>query len=302
MWPGAGRVKPGAVPRADAHDVDMHHFTHSARSGMRVLETAVYRGPHPYGSRPMVRLRIDLGELEHWPSDRLPGFAERLSELLPGLATHGCSLARPGGFLERLAEGTWLGHVVEHTAIELQRMVGARVTRGKTRSVRGAPGVYDALFAYEDAEVGLAAGAVALRLVSSLLPDPLSTFDPGRLRMPEAAPEDGPIPGLAALRTLAASRRLGPTTASLVDAARRRGIPVQLAGDGSLVRLGYGVNQRWLRASMTDATSHLAVQLAGDKQRTRRALAAAGLPVPAGEVVADVEEAVAAAERIGGAG
>jgi cyanophycin synthetase len=301
MWPGAGRVKPGAVPRADAHDVDMHHFTHSARSGMRVLETAVYRGPHPYGSRPMVRLRIDLGELEQWPSDRLPGFAERLSELLPGLATHGCSLARPGGFLERLADGTWLGHVVEHAAIELQRMVGARVTRGKTRSVRGEPGVYDVLFAYEDAEVGLAAGAVALRLVSSLLPEPLSAFDAGRLRMPEAAPDDGPIPGLTALRTLAAGRRLGPTTASLVDAARRRGIPVHLAGDGSLVRLGYGVNQRWLRASMTDATSHLAVQLAGDKQRTRRALAAAGLPVPAGEVVADVEEAVAAAERIGGA-
>jgi cyanophycin synthetase len=235
MWRGGGRVKPGAEPRADAHDVDMQHLTHSARSGMRVLETAVYRGPHPYGSRPMVRLRIDLGELEQWPSDRLPGFAERLSELLPGLATHGCSLARPGGFLERLADGTWLGHVVEHAAIELQRMVGARVTRGKTRSVRGEPGVYDVLFAYEDAEVGLAAGAVALRLVSSLLPEPLSAFDAGRLRMPEAAPDDGPIPGLTALRTLAAGRRLGPTTASLVDAARRRGIPVHLAGDGSLV-------------------------------------------------------------------
>ena len=100
----------------------MHHVTHSARSGMRVLETAVYRGPHPYGSRPMVRLRIDLGELEQWPSDRLPGFAERLSELLPGLATHGCSLARPGGFLERLAAGTWLGYQVT-VIMDTQRMV-----------------------------------------------------------------------------------------------------------------------------------------------------------------------------------
>jgi cyanophycin synthetase len=301
IWATGIAVKPGDERRAGAHDDLMQHSTNSARSGMRVLETAVYRGPHPYGSRPMVRLRIDLGELDAWPSDRIPGFVERLSDLLPGLATHGCSLGRPGGFLERLQHGTWLGHVVEHVAIELQRTVGSHVTRGKTRSVRGTPGVYDALFAYEDAEVGLAAGAVALRLVSSLLPEPFSTFDAGRLRMPDAAPEDGPIPGLTALRALAARRRLGPTTASLVEAARRRGIPVHLAGDGSLVRLGYGVNQRWLRASMTDATSHLAVQLAGDKQRTRQALAAAGLPVPAGEVVASVEEAIAAAERVGGA-
>src|SRR5690606_41537816 len=163
---------------------------------------AGWRGPPASACRPMVRRRSDLAEREQWPSDRLPGCAGRLSELLPGLATRGCSLARPGGFLERLADGTWLGHVVEHTAIELQRMVGARVTRGMTRSVRGEPGVYDALFAYEDAEVGLAAGAVALRLVSSLLPEPLSAFDVGRLRMPKAAPDDGPIPGLTALRTL----------------------------------------------------------------------------------------------------
>lgn len=302
MSSSAPAVKPGAESDAAAHDDDMQQSSSSlsAPGGMRVLETAVYRGPHLYGSRPMVRLRIALGELEQWPSDRIPGFAEQLSQTLPGLATHGCSRGRPGGFLERLHEGTWMGHVVEHVAIELQRMVGAAITRGKTRGVSGEPGVYDALISYEDAEVGLAAGAVALRLVSSLLPGPLSDVDAGPLRMPESAPDDGPIPGITALRALAARRRLGPTTASLVEAARRRGIPVHIPGDGSLVRLGYGVNQRRLRASMTDATSHLAVQLAGDKHRTRRALAAAGLPVPSGQVVSTADEAVAAAHRIGG--
>jgi len=218
---------------------------------MRVVETAVYRGPNLRGSQPMVRLRIDLGALEEWPSDRIPGFVERLTELLPGLASHGCSLGRPGGFLERLRDGTWLGHVVEHAAIELQCIVGSRVTRGKTRGVPRSPGVYDALYAYEDAEVALAAGAVAVRLVSSLLPEPLCLFDCGRLRMPEQTADDGPIPGMAALRALAARRRLGPTTASLVEAARRRGIPVHVPGDGSLVRLGYGANQRRIRASIT---------------------------------------------------
>ncbi len=278
----------------------MQQSSPSARAGMRVRETAVYRGPHLYGSRPMVRVRIDLGDLEKWPSHRIPGFVDALVELLPGLSRHGCSLGRPGGFLERLQDGTWLGHVVEHVAIELQCMVGSPVTRGKTRSVRGEPGVYDVLVAYEDPEVALAAAAVALRLVSSLLPEPLAAFHEGRLRMPQEGPGDGPIPGLAAVSALAARRRLGPTTSSLVEAARRRGIPVHIPGDGSLVRLGYGANQRRLRASITDATSHLAVELAGDKQRTRQALRHAGLPVPSGEVVTTAAEAVRVAERIGG--
>src|SRR3954466_8010113 len=107
---------------------------------VRVLERAVYRGPHYFSATPMIRMRLDLGSLEHWPSDRLPGFADALLDLLPGLAEHHCSRGHRGGFVERLREGTWLGHVCEHVALELQSRAGAPVTRGKTRSVRGQPG------------------------------------------------------------------------------------------------------------------------------------------------------------------
>src|SRR5215210_5642975 len=104
---------------------------------LRVLEKGVYRGPHLYSHVPMIRLQVDLGTLEDWPSDRIPGFTDRLIALLPGLQRHGCCYGQPGGFVRRLRDGTWLGHVVEHVALELQSMVGSRVTRGKTRSVKG---------------------------------------------------------------------------------------------------------------------------------------------------------------------
>jgi cyanophycin synthetase len=102
----------------------------------------------------MVRIMVDLGRLEDWPSNRIPGFNERLMEMLPGLERHGCSLKRRGGFRTRLENGTWLGHVAEHVALELQSLVGPRVTRGKTRSVKGQAGVYNVMFAYREEEVG----------------------------------------------------------------------------------------------------------------------------------------------------
>ena len=140
---------------------------------MRVLERAVYRGPHLYSDRPMIRIQLDLGGLEQWPTDRLPGFSEALLTRLPGLHQHGCCFGRPGGFVERLEGGTWIGHVVEHAALELQSRAGARVTRGKTRSVRGRPGVYNVMYAYEDEEAGLLAGRLALDIVRDLLPPDL---------------------------------------------------------------------------------------------------------------------------------
>src|SRR3712207_9477455 len=103
---------------------------------MQVLESGVYRGPHYYSHTPFVRIMLDLGRMEDWPSNRIPGFTDRLLEMLPGLDRHGCSLRRRGGFVERLREGTWLGHVAEHVALELQTLAGTRVTRGKTRSVK----------------------------------------------------------------------------------------------------------------------------------------------------------------------
>src|SRR3954464_9926793 len=140
---------------------------------VRVLERAVYRGPHYFSATPMIRMRLDLGALEDWPSDRLPGFADALLASLPGLAEHHCSRGHRGGFVERLREGTWLGHVTEHVALELQSRAGAPVTRGKTRSVRGQPGTYDVMYAYQEEEPGLIAGRAALQILQRLLPEAL---------------------------------------------------------------------------------------------------------------------------------
>ncbi|MCU1416724.1 MAG: cyanophycin synthetase [Schumannella sp.] len=268
---------------------------------MRILETAVYRGPHLYSRTPMVRIQLDLGTLAERDSAHIPDFAARLTHLLPGLHRHHCSTGRPGGFVERLHDGTLLGHVVEHVALELQAGAGMPATRGKTRAVRGHEGVYDVMFAYEDDQVALLAGRIALQLVDGLLPP----GDRGIERLdvvaaPPAVDADEAIPGLGALHTLAARRTLGPTTRSLVEEARRRRIPVQRIDDQSLVRLGQGVNQRSFRAGITDATSHLAVQTAGSKQQTKARLRAAGIPVPDGTVVTSAAAAMAAARDLGG--
>lgn len=266
---------------------------------MRVLDTAVYRGPHYYGRLPMVRLTLDLGAAADVRSADLPSFADALLAALPGLAQHHCGLGRPGGFVERLADGTRLGHVVEHVALELQSLTGAEVTRGKTRADRGRPGVYAVLIGYEHPEVALGALAMALRLVDGLLPEEHRGLDLGTLSEPAGRGGEA-LPGLGALRRLAARVTPGPTTASLIAAARRRRIPVRATPDGTL-RLGYGARQQLLRASITGATSHLAVLTAGDKQRTRSTLAAAGIPVPRGVVVRSADQAVEAAAQLGGA-
>jgi cyanophycin synthetase len=249
----------------------------------------------------MIRIQLDLEALEEWPTDKLPGFAEALTAALPGLADHGCSVRAPGGLLQRMANGTWIGHVVEHAALELQSLAGDEVTRGKTRSVRGRPGVYNVMYAYEHEAVGLAAGRIALELVASLLPaglanlqdldviddiGPSERFDLGRA-----------IQDLTRLRGRVA---LGPTTAALVAEARRRGIPACRLDDHSLIRLGQGRRQKRLRASITGETSHIAVETASDKALTKALLAQAGVPTPRGAVVRSAEEAVREARRIRG--
>jgi len=271
---------------------------------MHVIEAAIYRGPHLFSATPMIRIQLDLGDLESWPTDRLPGFSDRLLALLPGLGEHECSLGHAGGFRIRLHEGTWLGHVAEHIAIELQSLAGARVTRGKTRSVKGREGVYNVLFAYEDEPVGLLAGWLALQLVNSLLPPELRGIE-GLSEILDS--EEAPFPetefdlarGVDELTRIAERTALGPTTRSLVDAARRRGIPAMRLDQFSLVQLGYGKYQRRLRASITGATSHIAVEAACDKDLTKELLAEAGVPVPRGVVVRSAAAAVEEAERLG---
>ena len=151
---------------------------------MRILDRSVYVGPSLYARFPVIRLDLDLGELEAWPTGRLgPDFVDSLAAALPGLAEHGCSYKVPGGFLRRMREddGTWLGHVLEHVAIELQNIAGEEVTFGKTRSAEQA-GVYTVVYEYAQRDEGIAAGELGLRLLCSLLPP--------ALRPSESVPED----------------------------------------------------------------------------------------------------------------
>ncbi|MFC4454412.1 cyanophycin synthetase [Deinococcus sonorensis] len=289
-----------------AEHPNTHRALPSNAAPLQVLEKQIYRGPNLYGYRPMIRIQLQLGALEEYPSNRLPGFTEGLLEQLPTLSQHGCSYGEPGGFVRRLQDGTWLGHITEHVALELQALAGLPVTYGKTRSVRGSPGSYNVVYEQREERVGLLAGMLALRLVNSLLPAELQGLEGLDLLMPvgmnTTLETDSPFDlqrDMAELRLLVRRHALGPTTASLVDEARRRGIPHLRLDDNSLVQLGYGRSQQRIRASITQQTAHIATETAGDKSLTKLLLDRAGLPVPAGAVVLTAEQAVREARRIG---
>jgi cyanophycin synthetase len=254
-----------------------------AKPDLRVLETRVYRGPNYWSYEKAVHLLVDLGSLEDWPSNTLPGLVDELLGLLPGLADHTCSTGRRGGFVDRLREGTWLGHVAEHVALQLQREAGGEQRRGKTRSA-GERGRYHVIYGYSDDRVGVAAGSLAVRLLNHLVAEePGFEFEAAMERFI-----------LDAERTA-----FGPSTQAILDEASSRDIPFMRLNEYSLVQLGQGVHQQRIRATMTSRTSSLAVDVASDKELTGRLLAAAGLPVPRSEAVRTVEDAVRRAERIG---
>jgi cyanophycin synthetase len=253
------------------------------RPDLRILDTQIFRGPNYWSYEPCIRMLVDLGSLEAWPSDTIPGFVDGLLELLPGVGEHSCSLGRRGGFRERLVEGTWLGHVAEHVALELQRESGAHVYRGKTRGA-GETGRYNVIYGYWEEQVGVEAGTLAVRLVNHLVePQPGFEFQSE----------------LERLILLAERRAFGPSTQAIVDEAASRDIPFIRLNEQSLLQLGHGRFQQRIRATMTSRTSALAVDIAGDKKMTGQLLAAAGLPVPRSEVVTSDDEAVGAAKRIG---
>ena len=261
---------------------------------MRILDRSVYVGPSLYARFPVIRLELDLGALEAWPTGRLGApFVDALAAALPGLAEHGCSYREPGGFFRRMREdeGTWLGHVLEHVAIELQNIAGEAVTFGKTRGA-GPPGVYTVVYEYAQRDEGIAAGELGLRLLASLLPEAIRPADavPEGWQWPEARDE---------FIRFAQRRALGPSTTSLVRAAEQRGIPWLRLNDQSLVQLGHGKYQQRLQATVTGRTSHIAVELASDKEETNKILGTLGLPVPKQELVQSDAQAVRAARRIG---
>ncbi|MEA2667670.1 MAG: cyanophycin synthetase, partial [Chloroflexota bacterium] len=254
-----------------------------AKPDLKILESQVLRGPNFWSYEPTIRLLVDLGSLEHWPSNTLPAFTDALIDLLPGLHDHGCSLHRPGGFIERLREGTWTGHVAEHVALELQRETGGTTTRGKTRRA-GTPGTYNVVYGYNEEQVGLAAGKLAVRLINHLV---------------QANPTFDFVGELESLVLLADRAAFGPSTQAILDEAARRDIPYIRLNEQSFVQLGQGKYQQRIRATMTSRTSALGVDIAGDKKLTTSLLASAGLPVPRSDMVRSADEAVAAAVRIG---
>ncbi|MBA3659176.1 MAG: cyanophycin synthetase [Gemmatimonadales bacterium] len=261
---------------------------------MRILDQAVYVGPSLYARFPVIRLHVDLGPLEDWPSGKLgPAFTDPLLAALPGLHTHTCSYGVKGGFVRRLTEGdgTWMGHILEHVAIELQNVAGEHVTFGKTRS-NGPRGHYYVIYQYEQEEVGPEAGRLGLTLLHSLLPPELRCEGDLPAHFDWAVARDEFI-------RFTQRRALGPSTAALVRAAEERGIPWIRMNEQSLIQLGHGRFQQRIQATITGRTPHVSVELASDKEETNRLLGNLGLPVPKQRLVQEVEDAVAAAERVG---
>jgi len=262
---------------------------------MKIEATNVYVGPNPFARFPVIRHELNLGELEQWPTGRLGDkFIEPLLETLPGLHEHGCSYREPGGFVRRLREdeGTWMGHVMEHVALELQNVAGSDVTYGRTRSIDDKPGFYNMVFQYKDAAVGREASRLALQLIFSLLPD--------ELRADEAPGADWDFEEERDRFIRYAQRReFGPSTGSLVKAAEERDIPWLRLNQYSLVQFGQGRYQQRIQATTTGRTSNIAVDLASDKEETNGILRDLGLPVPQQLLVRTRRDAIRAAERVG---
>ncbi|WP_295990196.1 cyanophycin synthetase [Rugamonas sp.] len=253
------------------------------KKDIEFLRVTHLRGPNIWTYRPVIEAWLDIGALEDFPSNKLPGLYERLVAWLPKLVIHRCGVGEHGGFLERLREGTYAGHILEHVVLELQNLAGMKTGFGKTRQIGDGTGLYKMAFRTRQEQVGRAALAAGRDLLM-------------------AAIEDRPY-DLAAtvesLTDLAESLCLGPSTANIVDAATERKIPAIRLTDGNLVQLGHGARQRRIWTAETERTSAIAEGIASDKDLTKSLLSSCGIPVPEGELVKSAEAAWAAAQDIG---
>lgn len=253
---------------------------------MKILEIKVLKGPNYWSVRrnKLIQMKLDLEEKENMPTNKIPGFRERLEQLLPSLYEHRCSVGEPGGFFQRVDEGTWMGHVVEHIALEIQTLAGMDTGFGRTRTPEGEKeGVYYVVFSYMEEDAGVYAAKAAVRIAQALIDG--TAYD---------LSED-----IQKMREIREDTRLGPSTGCIVDEAAKRGIPYIRLNKQSLVQLGYGVNQKRIRATIASTTGNIAVDIACDKEETKALLEAAEIPVPRGTVIrteAGLDEAI---ERFG---
>ncbi|MBZ8178951.1 cyanophycin synthetase [Oscillatoria salina] len=255
---------------------------------MKILRTNTLRGPNYWSIRykNLIVMRLDLEELSEKPSNEIPGFYEELSRVLPSLIEHRCSPGCRGGFLQRVQEGTMMGHIIEHIALELQELAGMSVGFGRTRET-SEPGVYNVVFEYVEEQAGRYAGRAAVRLCQSIV-------DTGTYPQSELDQD------IADLKDIYANSALGPSTEAIVKEAEARKIPwIQLSAR-AMLQLGYGVHQKRLQATLTDYSSILAVELACDKEGTKLILQDSGVPVPRGTVIQYLDDLEKAIEDVGG--
>jgi cyanophycin synthetase len=249
---------------------------------VQIQSIQCFAGRNIHSHKPVIKITLDIGELYKSPTKDLGNFNGRLLALFPGLEKHYCSLGYEGGFVERLKEGTYIGHVTEHLIIELQNVLGYEVNYGKTRVIEE-PSLYDIVFEYKNEKCAVECARSAVNIVSMLVHN-----------------EEIDIEGIIKnLRAIAVDTDMGPSTKAIYEEAQKRGIPVVRIGDGSILRLGYGKYSRTIQASLTDLPSCINVDIAGNKQLTKRLLTESKIPVPDGDTAYSFEGALQIAREIG---
>ncbi len=251
---------------------------------MKILKIQALRGPNIWSvkRKKLIQMRLDLEELEQSPTDKIPGFRERIEALMPSMIEHRCSEGVRGGFFSRVERGTWMGHVIEHIALEIQTLAGMETGFGRTRETKD-PGVYNVVFSYVEESVGMYAAEASVRIAEALIAGEEYDLDAAIKKM----------------REIREDVRLGPSTGSIVDEAVSRDIPWIRLGTNSLVQLGYGVNQMRFQATITCQTSNIAVDIACNKEETKRMLDAASIPVASGSICYDEEDLENTIKKIG---
>ncbi len=250
---------------------------------IEIINVMSLRGPNIWTYRPAIEAWVDIGDLEDSPSNTIPGFTERLTAMLPGLAEHHCGVGERGGFLQRLREGTWPAHIMEHVMIELQNLAGVQTGFGKAREVKGKRGIYKLVVRARYEEVAKIALYAARDIVMAAIEDKPYDIETTVTDLTDLAERIG----------------LGPSTYNIVDAATDRRIPALRLNEGNLVQLGYGARSRRIWTAETDQTSAISESISRDKDLTKRLLQSCGVPIPEGRIVSSPEDAWDAAQDIG---
>ncbi|VXB25548.1 cyanophycin synthetase [Chryseobacterium scophthalmum] len=251
---------------------------------MKIEKIQALRGPNIWSIRrkKLIQMRLDLEEMEDFPTNKIEGFRERIEHLIPSLISHRCSEGTRGGFFHRIETGTWMGHVIEHIALEIQTLAGMETGFGRTRETKS-PGVYNVVFDYIEENAGIYAAEQAVEIALALIEN--KEYDINAC--------------IQKLKEIRERVRLGPSTGSIVEEAVSRKIPWIRLGSNSLVQLGYGVNQQRFQATITGNTSSIAVDIACNKELTKRMLHDAAIPVPMGDLIVDEEELQSVIKKIG---